>query len=43
MIDAPDLNAGGNFWSTADERATLARVRGRVTVLPWRPASDAGY
>ena len=43
MIDAPDLNAGGNFWATADERATLARVRGRVTVLPWRPASDAGY
>ena len=43
MIDAPDLNAGGNFWALADERATLARVRGRVTILPWRPASDAGY
>jgi len=43
FIDAPDLNAGGNFWATADERAALARVRGRVTVLPWRAASDAGY
>lgn len=43
FVDAPDLNAGGNFWATADERAAQARVRGRVTVLPWRPASDAGY
>ncbi|HTK55928.1 MAG TPA: NosD domain-containing protein [Gemmatimonadales bacterium] len=43
IIDAPDINAGGNFWATADERAAQAHVRGRVTVLPWRPASDAGY
>ena len=43
FIDAPDLNAGGNFWGTADVRAAQGRVRGRVTVLPWRPASDAGY
>jgi parallel beta-helix repeat protein len=43
FIDAPDMNAGGNFWGTADSRAAQARVRGRVTVLPWRPASDAGY
>ena len=43
FVDAPDLNAGGNFWATADERAAQARVRGRVTVLPWRPASEAGY
>lgn len=43
FIDAPDLNAGGNFWGTADARAAQARVRGRVTVLPWRPVSDAGY
>jgi parallel beta-helix repeat protein len=42
-VDAPDLNAGGNFWATADDRATQSRVRGRVTVLPWRPASEAGY
>jgi parallel beta-helix repeat protein len=43
FVDAPDLNAGGNFWATTDERAAQARVRGRVTVLPWRAASEAGY
>ncbi|HVX89983.1 MAG TPA: NosD domain-containing protein, partial [Gemmatimonadales bacterium] len=43
IIDAPDLNAGGNFWATTDERAAQGRVRGRVTVLPWRPAVEAGY
>lgn len=43
FVDAPDLNAGGNFWATADERAAQAKVRGRVTVLPWRSASEAGY
>jgi parallel beta-helix repeat protein len=42
-IDASDLNAGGNFWALADDREALTRVRGRVTLLPWRPASDAGY
>jgi parallel beta-helix repeat protein len=42
-VDASDLNAGGNFWALADDRAALTRVRGRVTLLPWRPASDAGY
>ena len=42
-VDAPDLNVGGNYWATTDGRATQARVRGRVTVLPWRPASEAGY
>lgn len=42
-IDAPDLNAGGNYWATADARTAQSRVRGRVTVLPWRPASEAGY
>jgi parallel beta-helix repeat protein len=43
FIDAPDLAAGGNYWATADAAATSARVRGRVSVLPWRPASAAGY
>jgi hypothetical protein len=23
--------------------ATVARVRGRISVLPWHPASAAGY
>jgi parallel beta-helix repeat protein len=43
FIDAPDLVAGGNYWATADAPRAAARVRGRVTVLPWKPASAAGY
>ncbi|MEP7175136.1 MAG: NosD domain-containing protein [Gemmatimonadales bacterium] len=43
FIDAPDLVAGGNYWATADASHAAARVRGRVSVLPWRPASAAGY
>jgi parallel beta-helix repeat protein len=43
FIDAPDLAAGGNYWGTADAAAASARVRGRISVLPWRPASAAGY
>ena len=43
FIDAPDLGAGGNYWATADAAAASARVRGRISVLPWRPASAAGY
>jgi parallel beta-helix repeat protein len=43
FIDAPDLAAGGNYWATADAAAASARVKGRVSVLPWRPASAAGY
>lgn len=43
FIDAPDLAAGGNYWATADATAAAARVRGRISVLPWRPASVAGY
>jgi len=43
FIDAPDLAAGGNYWATADAQRAAARVRGRVSVLPWRPASAAGY
>ena len=42
-IVAPDLAAGGNFWSTTDAAAAAARVRGRISVLPWKPASAAGY
>jgi hypothetical protein len=43
FIDAPDLAAGGNYWATPDAPGAAARVRGRVTVLPWKPASEAGY
>jgi len=43
FIDAPDLVAGGNYWATADAPRAAARVRGRVSLLPWKPASAAGY
>ena len=43
FIEAPDLAAGGNYWATADAAAASARVKGRISVLPWRPASAAGY
>lgn len=43
FIDAPDLAAGGNYWATPNAARASSRVRGRVTVLPWRSASEAGY
>jgi parallel beta-helix repeat protein len=43
FIDAPDLVAGGNYWATTDAAAAATRVHGRISVLPWKPASAAGY
>jgi parallel beta-helix repeat protein len=43
FIEAPDLAAGGNYWATADASGATARVKGRISVLPWKPASAAGY
>jgi hypothetical protein len=43
FIDAPDLVAGGNYWATADASSAASKVRGRISVLPWKPASAAGY
>jgi parallel beta-helix repeat protein len=43
FIDAPDLAAGGNYWATSDAQSAAGRVHGRISVLPWRPASAAGY
>jgi parallel beta-helix repeat protein len=43
FIEAPDLAAGGNYWATADMSTTTAKVKGRISVLPWKPASAAGY
>ena len=42
-VVAPDLEAGGNYWATTDAAAAGAKVRGRISVLPWKPASAAGY
>jgi parallel beta-helix repeat protein len=43
FIDAPDLVAGGNYWATADASSATAKVKGRISVLPWKPATAAGY
>jgi nitrous oxidase accessory protein NosD len=43
FIEAPDLAAGGNYWATADASTATAKVKGRISVLPWKPASAAGY
>lgn len=43
FIDAPDLTAGGNYWATADASSATAKVKGRVSILPWKPATAAGY
>ena len=43
FIDAPDLAAGGNYWATADASTATAKVKGRISVFPWKPASAAGY
>jgi parallel beta-helix repeat protein len=43
FIEAPDLSAGGNYWAAADVASTNAKVKGRISVLPWKPASLAGY
>lgn len=42
-IVAPALTAGDNYWAAPDVGAILARVRGRISVLPWHPARAAGY
>jgi parallel beta-helix repeat protein len=43
FIRAEELNAGGNYWGTADVRRTMSQIIGRVTLDPWRPALAAGY
>ncbi len=43
FIRADTLDAGGNFWGTPDLEATRAKVRGRVNLVPWRSAREAGY
>lgn len=43
LIDAAELQAGGNFWGVADAEAARRQVRGRVILDPFRPARDAGF
>jgi hypothetical protein len=43
LIDAVDLDAGGNYWAAPDELTARRQVRGRVTLRPFLRAQDAGY
>jgi nitrous oxidase accessory protein NosD len=43
LIDAVQLEAGNNFWGPRDQEAVRQKVRGRVSLTPFRRASDAGY
>lgn len=43
FIRAPELDAGGNYWGTADSAATRRLIEGNVKLTPWMPASAAGY
>lgn len=43
FIRAPRLEAGGNYWGSADEAGAASKVAGRVSLTPWHPASAAGY
>ncbi|MEO8088965.1 MAG: NosD domain-containing protein [Gemmatimonadales bacterium] len=43
FIDAPDLAAGGNYWATADASSATAKVKGRISIMPWKSAAAAGY
>lgn len=43
FIRAPSLDAGKNYWGTADEASTRNKVEGTINLTPWKPASAAGY
>ncbi len=42
-VQAPDLVAGSNYWGAADAASTMPKVKGRVRIQPWWPATAAGY
>jgi len=43
FVQAPSLNAGSNYWGAASADSTMPKVKGKVSILPWWPASAAGY
>lgn len=43
FVQAPSLSAGGNYWGAPSADATMPKVKGKVSILPWWPASAAGY
>jgi parallel beta-helix repeat protein len=43
LIDAVDLDAGGNYWGARDSASAAGQVHGRVNLTPFKSARDAGY
>ena len=43
LIDAPELDAGGNFWGAQDLATAQRQIRGQVNLQPFRRAQEAGY
>jgi len=43
FIDAPVLDAGGNFWAVASADQVARKLHGRITLQPFRRAEEAGY
>jgi parallel beta-helix repeat protein len=43
LINAVQLDAGGNFWGPRDPAAVQQKLKGRVNLQPFRQARDAGY
>ena len=43
LVDAVDLDLGGNYWGASDSSEVRSRIRGRVTLVPFRTAREAGY
>jgi len=43
LIDAVDLDAGGNYWGAKDPATAVRQVKGRVNLTPFRSAREAGY
>lgn len=43
LIDAVQLDAGGNYWGARDPATVSRQLRGRVTIQPFLQARDAGY
>jgi parallel beta-helix repeat protein len=43
LIDAVQLDAGGNFWGASSLSDAQRQVRGRVFLTPFRQAREAGY
>jgi parallel beta-helix repeat protein len=43
LVDAVDLDLGGNYWGGGDSTQVRRRIRGRVSIVPFRAAREAGY